>query len=102
LPRRFESLVLDTFQTMPNHLHAIFVLPGPGLEPALAGATGAPIIQPTPENFVGRFEIRRGRACPTLGDSRAICAGGRASPPPTSDGRGDQGGRASPPPTCYG
>jgi len=83
LPQRFVSLVLDAFQMMPNHLHAIFVLPGPGLEPALAVATGAPIIQPTPENFVGRFEIRRGRACPTLGDSGAICTEGRASPPPT-------------------
>ncbi len=28
LPQRFGSLVLDTFQMMPNHLHAIFVLPG--------------------------------------------------------------------------
>jgi len=90
LPRRFESLVLDAFQMMPNHLHAIFVLPGPGLEPALAVATGAPIIQPTPANFVGRFEIRRGRARPTLAGQW---------PAKHEDGRGGHGGRASPPPT---
>jgi REP-associated tyrosine transposase len=54
MPQRFGSLVLDAFQVMPNHLHGIFVLPGPGLEPALAVATGAPIIQPTAANFVGR------------------------------------------------
>ncbi|HET9178572.1 MAG TPA: hypothetical protein VFQ24_09485 [Terriglobia bacterium] len=47
LPQRFGSLVLDAFQMMPNHLHAIFVLPGPGLEPAIAVATGAPVIQPS-------------------------------------------------------
>ena len=58
LPGRFTSLVLDAFQIMPNHLHGVFVLPGPGLEPALARATGAPVIQP--------YEDRRGRACPTL------------------------------------
>ena len=86
LPQRFGSLVLDAFQMMPNHLHAIFVLPGPGLEPALAVATGAPIIQPTPEDFVGRFEIRRGRARPTLA--------GRW-PAKQEDGRDGHGGRAS-------
>jgi len=53
LAQRFNTLVLDAFQVMPNHLHAVFVLPGPGLEPALAAATGAPIIQPTAQNFVG-------------------------------------------------
>ena len=58
LPGRFRTLVLDAFQIMPNHLHGVFVLPGPGLEPALAKATGAPVIQP--------YEDRRGRACPTL------------------------------------
>ena len=47
LPRRFPSLVLDAFQIMPNHVHAVLVLPGPGLEPALAKAAGAPIIQPS-------------------------------------------------------
>lgn len=55
LPQRFSSLVKDAFQMMPNHLHAIFVLPGPGLSEALALATGTPVIQPTPSNFVGRF-----------------------------------------------
>jgi len=93
LPQRFGSLVLDAFQMMPNHLHAIFVLPGPGLEPALAVATGAPIIQPTPENFVGRVhgnDPRRGRACPTLAGQW---------PAKQDDGRDDHGGRASPPPT---
>ncbi|HET9176744.1 MAG TPA: hypothetical protein VFQ24_00120 [Terriglobia bacterium] len=47
LPQRFGSVVLDAFQMMPNHLHAIFVLPGLGLEPAIAVATGAPVIQPS-------------------------------------------------------
>lgn len=46
LPNQFQSLVLDAFQIMPNHLHAVFVIPGPGLEPSLAQATGAPVIQP--------------------------------------------------------
>jgi REP element-mobilizing transposase RayT len=54
LPKTYASLVLDAFQMMPNHLHGIFVLPGPGLSEALALATGAPVIQPTPDNFVGR------------------------------------------------
>ncbi|HLY59588.1 MAG TPA: hypothetical protein VKV95_02365 [Terriglobia bacterium] len=58
LPQRFVSLILDAFQIMPNHLHAVFVLPGPGLEPALAKALGAPVIQPSPAS--------RGRACPPL------------------------------------
>jgi REP element-mobilizing transposase RayT len=49
LPARFPSVVLDVHQVMPNHLHGIVVIPGPGLEPSLATATGAPIIQP----FVG-------------------------------------------------
>ncbi|HVA00112.1 MAG TPA: transposase [Terriglobia bacterium] len=75
LPQRFGSLVLDAFQMMPNHLHAIFVLPGPGLEPALAVATGAPIIQPS--------ATRRGRACPTLLGSAEMCNEGTASRPPT-------------------
>jgi REP element-mobilizing transposase RayT len=58
LPQRFESLTLDAFQIVPNHLHGVFVLPGPGLDPALAKATGARVIQP--------YEDRRGGACPTL------------------------------------
>lgn len=46
LPARFPSVVLDVCQVMPNHFHGIIVIPGPGLEPSLANATGAPIIQP--------------------------------------------------------
>jgi REP element-mobilizing transposase RayT len=46
LPQRFPTLVLDAFQLMPNHLHAILVIPGTGLEPSLALATGAAVIQP--------------------------------------------------------
>jgi len=46
LCQRFPSLVRDAFQIMPNHVHAILVLPGSGLEPALARATGAPIVEP--------------------------------------------------------
>jgi REP element-mobilizing transposase RayT len=75
LPGRFRTLVLDAFQIMPNHLHGVFVLPGPGLEPALAKATGAPVIQP--------YEDRRGRACPTLVGGRHGPQG-TASRPPTS------------------
>jgi len=62
LPTRFRSLVLDAFQVMPNHIHGVFVLPGPGLGPVLAKATGAPVVQP--------FEDRRGRARPTFVGSR--------------------------------
>jgi hypothetical protein len=62
LPGRFRTLVQDAFQIMPNHLHGVLVLPGPGLEPALAKATGAPVTQP--------YEDRRGRACPTLVSGR--------------------------------
>jgi len=46
LPARFPSVVLDVCQVMPNHFHGIIVIPGPGLEPSLAAATGAPVIQP--------------------------------------------------------
>jgi REP element-mobilizing transposase RayT len=84
LPQRFGSLVLDAFQMMPNHLHGIFVLPGPGLSEALALATGAPVIQPSPANFVGRFETRRGRACPTLDDGRDDHQGTASRPPTTA------------------
>jgi len=49
LPHRFPTVVLDVFQLMPNHLHGILVIPGAGLEPALALATGALIIQPGPK-----------------------------------------------------
>ena len=46
LPRRFPGVVLDAHQVMPNHFHGIIVIPGPGLEPALAKATGTPVIHP--------------------------------------------------------
>lgn len=80
LPKTYAPVVLDAFQIMPNHLHGIIVLPGPGLSEALALATGAPVIQPTPDNFVGRFEIRSGRARPTLADSTQSAGKGAASP----------------------
>ena len=88
LPGRFKSLVLDVFQVMPNHVHGVFVLPGPGLDPALARATGAPVIQP--------YEDRRGRACPTPvavpPDRR-----GRACPTPVA-ARPDRWGDGKPSP----
>jgi putative transposase len=49
LPHRFPTVVLDVFQLMPNHFHGILVIPGAGLEQALALATGAPVIQPGPK-----------------------------------------------------
>jgi putative transposase len=49
LPRRFPTLVLDALQLMPNHLHAILVIPGTGLEPSLAVATGAAVIELGPQ-----------------------------------------------------
>ena len=79
LPRRFETLVLDAFQIMPNHMHGVFVLPGPGLHPALAEATGAPVIQP---GAINPPWDSRGRARPTLAGHRPA-EKGRASPPPT-------------------
>jgi putative transposase len=54
LPSTFPAMVLDAFQMMPNHLHGVFVLPGPGLSQALALATGTSVVQPTPDQFVGR------------------------------------------------
>jgi REP element-mobilizing transposase RayT len=80
LLQRFASLVLDVSQIMPNHLHAIFVLPGPGLDAGLAVATGTPVIQPSAADFVGRLQGNEARAP----DSAANCTEGRASPPPTS------------------
>jgi REP element-mobilizing transposase RayT len=53
LPRRFPSVLLDTHLMMPNHFHGIIVIPGPGLDPSLAKATGAPIIQPSLHGVVG-------------------------------------------------
>jgi len=110
LPQRFGSLVLDAFQMMPNHLHAIFVLPGPGLEPALAVATGAPIIQPSAANFVGRSGGNRatvgvGLALPSSVDNGTHRGTGeydkgRAGPPPTSGSAATSTkGTASRPPT---
>jgi putative transposase len=55
LPQRFPRVVSDALQIMPNHLHGILVIPGSGLEPALAAATGAPII-----------ELFQAGACPGL------------------------------------
>jgi len=75
LPRRFETVVLDAFQIMPNHLHAVLALPGPGLDPALAVATGAPIIQPGARVGVGLAP----RSC-DRGNHRKQ---GTASGPPT-------------------
>jgi putative transposase len=49
LPQRFPTLVLDAFQLMPNHQHAVLVIPGTGLEPSLALATGAAVIQTGPQ-----------------------------------------------------
>ncbi len=50
LPQRFRSLVVDAFQIMPNYLHGILVLPGPGLDAALAAAT------------LGRFSLSKPKA----------------------------------------
>ncbi len=86
LPQRFGSLVLDAFQIMPNHLHAVFVLPGPGLEPALAKATGAPVVQPSPSNYVGRSPVGVGLALPSsIGDDLRKGEGKRS--PYENDGR---------------
>jgi REP element-mobilizing transposase RayT len=46
LSARYPSVVLDAHQVMPNHFHGIIVIPGSALEPSLAKATGAPVIQP--------------------------------------------------------
>jgi REP element-mobilizing transposase RayT len=45
-PNPNRSVVLDVHQVMPNHFHGIIVIPGPGLEPSLARATGAAVVQP--------------------------------------------------------
>ena len=76
LAQRFETLVLDAFQVMPNHMHGVFVLPGPGLHPALAEATGAPVIQPGAIN-PPRDGRRRARSTLAMVDSTIE---GRASP----------------------
>jgi putative transposase len=48
IPQRFPSVMPDAFQVMPNHWHGMLVIPGPGLEPSLAVAVGAPVTHPTP------------------------------------------------------
>jgi hypothetical protein len=53
LAQRFPTIVLDAFQIMPNHLHGVFVIPGPGLEPSLAAATGVPVVHPYPNGNKG-------------------------------------------------
>jgi hypothetical protein len=53
LPTRYPSVVLDAHQVMPNHFHGIIVIRGPGLEPSLAKATGAPVVQPYPRDMAG-------------------------------------------------
>src|SRR5262249_35164354 len=58
LPQRFPTLVLDAFQLMPNHLHAILVIPGTGLEPSLALAAGAAVIQPGPQEVARESPTR--------------------------------------------
>jgi len=71
LPHRFPTVVLDVFQLMPNHFHGILVIPGAGLEQALALATGAPIIQPGPKvtGTAGQGTAGQGTASrtPTMG-----------------------------------
>ena len=79
LPQRFGSLVLDAFQIMPNHLHAIFVLPGPGLEAALAVATGAPVIQPFVDRVVSKGTVGVGLALPLKGTASRPPTGRRIS-----------------------
>jgi REP-associated tyrosine transposase len=59
IPQRFPSLILDAFQVMPNHLHGILVIPGPGLEPSLAAAAGAPVIHPKPARAESGASPRR-------------------------------------------
>ena len=46
IPQRFPSVIPDAFQVMPDHWHGILVISGPGLEPSLAAAAGAPVIHP--------------------------------------------------------
>jgi REP element-mobilizing transposase RayT len=66
LPHRFPTVVLDAFQLMPNHLHGILVIPGAGLESALASATGAPIVQPGPK-AAGTASQGTASRTPTMG-----------------------------------
>jgi len=69
--QRFPSVVPDAFQVMPNHWHGILVISGPGLEPALAAAAGAPVIQLKPKpRLAGASPIHR-RADPWVGQDGA-------------------------------
>jgi REP-associated tyrosine transposase len=67
IPQRFPPVILDAFQVMPNHWHGVLVIPGPGLEPSLAAATGATVIHPRPA-AIGAV-VRPGQA-PALQNSR--------------------------------
>ena len=61
LAQRFPTIVLDAFQIMPNHLHGVFVIPGPGLDSWLAAATGVPVVHPYPngnKDTAGRTPTR--------------------------------------------
>jgi REP element-mobilizing transposase RayT len=69
IPQRFPSVILDAFQVMPSHWHGILVIPGPGLDPCLAAATGAAVIHPRPtrpQAGASRGPTKDGR--PSLGD----------------------------------
>ena len=78
LAARFPSVALDAHQVMPNHFHGIIVIPGPGLEPSLARATGAPLIQP--------HTVRPGRirtmADPRVGPTIDVAPGLAPAHPP--------------------
>ena len=72
LKARFPLVTLDAFRVMPNHAHGIIVIPGPGLEPSLAAATGVPIIEPvrpgfTPATVPNKSNPARVNPDPTLG-----------------------------------
>ena len=88
IPQRFPCVILDSFQMMPNHWHGVLVIPGAGLKPAIAKATGAPVIEPRPrarraDPWVGQAANRD-----EAGASSARHAANRnevgASPGPTS------------------
>jgi putative transposase len=69
IPQRFPSVILDAFQVMPNHWHGILVIPGPGLEPSLAAATGARVIRPKPTGALAGASPGPTKANrPSLGD----------------------------------
>jgi len=87
LPQRFPTVVLDVFQLMPNHLHGILVIPGAGLEPALALATGAPIVQPSPKAAGTASQGTASQGTASRGTaSRGTASRGTASRTPTMGG----------------